>query len=609
MRRRVLLSFLFISLVSQAFAQRQWVQVRSAHFTVLTDTGDKQGKEIALRFEQMRVVFGNLFRKTRVSIPVPLQIVAFRNQGEFRRYAPLWNGKPVELAGFFQAADDRDFIALDMSSNDPYATVFHEYAHLLLHANFPKMPVWFDEGFAEYFSSLRVTGKTVEYGRVPENLSMTLQNSRWLPVLALFSTQRDSATYNERDKSSIFYAQSWLAVHYLISNQKLPEISKYLQMTQIEHKPVEEALQASFGVDAAGFEKILRDYYNGKGKLYGADAPEVDDTPMEVKKVDDLGVQAHLADLHAHSKDYEGQAMAEFQQVLEKDANNEIALRGLGYLYLRNNELDKAAELFRKASAGDSKDAHVHYLNALLMNRVALKEGGKLERPDVMVQELQTAISLEPSFADAYNLLAFALGSQRKFEPALSAQKKAIELNASFEPYQINLAQLYMHAQKWDDATAVLARLEQSPDQQTRESANQMLATLESERESASQMARLRDMKHDDITAPQWRRKADTPVPSETESTDSEPQVDTRKVIYTYGQLQSVDCSRDPVAILNVRSGAKLMKLRTENYKKLLVMGEDEFSCNWRDKKVLVNYKPGGKADGDVVTLELQAGK
>ena len=52
-----------------------------------------------------------------------------------------------------------------------------------------------------------------------------------------------------------------------------------------------------------------------------------------------------------------------------------------------------------------------------------------------------------------------------------------------------------------------------------------------------------------------------------------------------------------------------MLKLRTDNYKKLLVMGEDEFSCGWRDRKVLVNYKPGGKADGDVVTLELEAGK
>ena len=121
--------FLLILFAVPSFAQKQWNEVRSQHFTVLTDTG--QGKEIALRFEQMRAVFGSLFHKSRVNMPVPLQIIAFRNQGEFRKYAPLWKGKPVELAGYFQGADDRNFIALDMSANDPYAVVFHEYAHLL----------------------------------------------------------------------------------------------------------------------------------------------------------------------------------------------------------------------------------------------------------------------------------------------------------------------------------------------------------------------------------------------------------------------------------------------------------------------------------------------
>jgi hypothetical protein len=69
-----------------------------------------------------------------------------------------------------------------------------------------------------------------------------------------------------------------------------------------------------------------------------------------------------------------------------------------------------------------------------------------------------------------------------------------------------------------------------------------------------------------------------------------------------------VICTSD-VAVLKIRSGQKVINLRTDNYKKLLVMGADEFSCDWRDKKVLVNYKQGGKSDGDLVTLELQAGK
>jgi tetratricopeptide (TPR) repeat protein len=608
MARRLFPLLALFLLMSQAFAQKQWVEVRSPHFTVMTDGGDKQAKEIALRFEQMRAVFGTLFHRTRVNLPVPLEIIAFRSQSEFLRFAPLWKGKPVEVSGFFQGADDRNFIALDLSANSPYETVFHEYAHLLLHANFPRIPIWFDEGFAEYFSSLRFNGKSVEYGNVPEHLPMILANSRWMPVLDLLSTEQNSPTYNERDKNSLFYAQSWVTVHYIMSNQKLTEVAKYLQLTQIEHKPIPESLKQAFGMEPSAFEKAVHDYFNGTGKYFRADAPSFEAGPFESKKLEDVRVQATLADLHAHSKDYPQQAVAEFQAVLEKDPGNEIATRGLGYLYLRQNEFDKAAELFRRASLADSKDARLHYLNALLINRIALKEGKPPDHPDVMQGELETAISLEPTFADAYNLLAFALAAENKFDAAVAAQRKAIELNASFEPYQANLANLYMRWQKWDEAEAILARLEQSSDPQVRENARQMTAALESSRETAAQMLRDRELRHDDITSPQWRKKKNSDVPP-TVPVETADKPDTRKVLYLYGRLQSVDCSGDPSAILVVRSGQKLMKLRTENYRTLLVMGENEFSCDWHDRKVLVNYKPGGKADGDVVTLELQAGK
>jgi hypothetical protein len=65
---------------STVFAgEPQWVEVRSPNFSVATDAGEKRGREVAMRFEQMRAVFGDLMTKVKVTLPVPLQIVAFRN--------------------------------------------------------------------------------------------------------------------------------------------------------------------------------------------------------------------------------------------------------------------------------------------------------------------------------------------------------------------------------------------------------------------------------------------------------------------------------------------------------------------------------------------------
>ena len=75
---------------------------------------------------------------------------------------------------------------------------------------------------------------------------------------------------------------------------------------------------------------------------------------------------------------------------------------------------------------------------------------------------------------------------------------------------------------------------------------------------------------------------------------------------FAKGKLISVDCSQSPVAVLSVLVGTKALKLRTEDYKLLTLVGADEFSCSWKNRAVAVNYKVGGKSNGDLVSLEVQ---
>ncbi|HEV2117269.1 MAG TPA: hypothetical protein VGR48_14660, partial [Terriglobales bacterium] len=189
----VLLSLLW---VSPAQATEKWVEIRSPHFVVTTDAGEKRGREVALRFEQMRAIFGQIMLKDKVNIPVPLSIIAFRNNKELKQHGPLYNGKAVELAGFFQQAGDRDYILLDTSGEDNWPTVFHEYAHLLLNGNFPPSDAWFDEGFAEYFSTINVIGDSVQIGKAPTGSMELLSTSGWIPMADLLRVQHESKIYN-----------------------------------------------------------------------------------------------------------------------------------------------------------------------------------------------------------------------------------------------------------------------------------------------------------------------------------------------------------------------------------------------------------------------------
>ena len=67
-----------------------------------------------------------------------------------------------------------------------------------------------------------------------------------------------------------------------------------------------------------------------------------------------------------------------------------------------------------------------------------------------------------------------------------------------------------------------------------------------------------------------------------------------------------VDCSQAPAAVVTIASEGTVLKLRAPDYKSLLLIGASDFSCDWRDRAVTVNYKPGGVSDGDLVSLEVR---
>ncbi len=254
--RWLFLPVLALSAIANAFADdAHWIEVKSPHFSVVTDAGEKRGRETAMRFEQMRAVFGTLMTKAKVNLPIPLQIVAFRNSKEFRQFAPLWNGKAVQLAGLFQGGEDRSFIMLDMSTENPWSVVFHEYAHQLMNGVLSaRVDPWFEEGFAEYFSSIEVDSKEARVGKIPEDEYLVLEQNGMMKVADLFRVQQNSSTYNESGSHrTVFYAESGIVVHYLYDNNLILKLSQYFDLKMSRNVPVESAIQQGLGMSAADF--------------------------------------------------------------------------------------------------------------------------------------------------------------------------------------------------------------------------------------------------------------------------------------------------------------------------------------------------------------------
>ena len=70
LRRRTIGVCVAILLGSVPFAfagEAQWIEVRSPHFSVVTDAGEKRGRETVLKFEQMRSAFGAMLAKVNIN--------------------------------------------------------------------------------------------------------------------------------------------------------------------------------------------------------------------------------------------------------------------------------------------------------------------------------------------------------------------------------------------------------------------------------------------------------------------------------------------------------------------------------------------------------------
>jgi len=617
MSRLASLILLFALAAPFSAAQDTWHEVRSPHFVVLTDAGQDRGRQIALRFEQMRHVFGALLSRDKVNLPVPLLIIAFRSAGDLRHHLPLFQGKPISAAGVFISSNDRNFILLDASDGRGYEVIAHEYAHLLLEGNFPAMPPWFDEGFAEYFSTVQVRSKDFEYGAEPAHTRSLL--TELVPVVELFSVRHDSPAYLQGGgRRSRFYSQSWLVVRYLFETGKLEQALAYCQMTQAGRVPVADAIRRAFGMEPRQLDAAIATFYR-------AGRPRTATLPMPVgldntgtysyaaRKVTALHAAVEIADLHLHTPGYLDQGISELENLTRQDRYDARAFRSLGYGYIARGEYAKAAPHIREALQLDLNDPRSNYYAALLVNSKGVL-GGDFSS-GAMRDYLTRAVDLDPSYADAWALLGFVYQVDEKYQQAADALLTALRLSPRNDRYRLSLAKVYLDAKRFDDAQALLAYLKESAAGKVSDEAAELLAGLEARRTAPARTGRFderpRPSSYDD---PKWRKPDDTAKAATAERREDEsarddggvPKPDTRPIVFLKGTLARVACQPSGAARLTVTAGRKTLQLATPSYKKLVLVGADAFSCSWSNRPVAVNYRESSPTTGDLVSLELQ---
>jgi tetratricopeptide (TPR) repeat protein len=570
-------------LASAHVKPESWLQISSQHFSVFCNGSEKQARHIADQLERMRLVFHVGFPDMQVDPAAPIVVIAVKEARDFRLLEPeayLAKGQ-LQLAGLFQRTPDKNYVILrmDVGGEHPYATIYHEYTHLMFSRAEEWLPVWLNEGMADFYENTDIRERDTILGQASAEDILRLRQNRLLPLTTLLVVDHNSPYYHEEQKGSIFYAESWALTHYLQvrdAQNDTHKIKDYLVLVSHHVDSVTAASQA-FG-DLKQLQSDLETYIEQSNfKVFKlTKSLELDVTSFKVQPVTEAQADAVRADFLAYIH-REKDARSLLEQVLHDDPNNTLAHETMGYLEFRAGHMEQAQNWYAQAVKLDSQSYLANYYFA----SIAMSRGESGGNWDGQIENsLQKAIKLNPSFAPSYDRLAVFYGMHhRDLDRARVLLLQAVELDPENVFFRVNAANILSTMQRDTDAINVLQsamKLAKTPEEVAAvQNALETVQLSRSVRGQEQQQKREREQEearqfHDDMEASAKQsvgEEAQPRVPKKKEIVLKGPR---RSVT---GTIKSVHCSAPAVMDLDVDTDSRMITLHTSNYYKVEFSG------------------------------------
>lgn len=616
MFRRLAFATILIAILSTPSFGVDWYMITSSHFSVLTDLGEIHARRDALHLEQMQLIFAQLLSRDKIARSEPLDVISL-SPDQYAKAVPIRDGRAVSMGAFFIPGDDRNYVVFNAEQDDGWRDISYDYARMLLNFNYPPVQFWFDEGFAQYFSSLKLGNKQGALGGDPNGSFVdTLKSSAWIPIGDLFADKSKPKPCNSDARQKLFCAESWIVFHYFINNQRLSDVGSYFNAVMVQKEPIPQAIEKMFGMNAEQLQKAVQDYLQSHTQTQASGAAAVatlehpiplpitdDGFASTFDKVDEGRANALVAEMMIRLPERREAAIKEINFLMNNDkTENSVEHRALAWLYIQEKNYPQASEELKASAEIKLNDAWGLYYSSLMKYREAQASGKEYRGLENMFQEMRAVIDWNPEFAEAYDMLAMARLDGGGINSAIDAIKDAVRLAPRNQTYVLHMAEIYMAAKKWDQASAMLEQLNASDD-----------ATIA--QKAATDLHNLPYLKKYGILPADQAEAEKRAVYSQDSDEDTgpdepaapvKPKIDTRPIKFIKGTLLSVDCSATPDATLEVLAAGRKMTFRANEYKSMVVVGADQTSCDWKNVHVAINYKPSGDGAGDLVSLELQ---
>ena len=456
--RLVLASLLLLPGLRCLAFEKEWIEIRSQHFRVLSDGSDKDARRMAREFEQIRAVFSRQFPTLRLDSGAPLLVLAVRDENSMKALAPaIWKSRGAKPAGLFLHGWEKNFalVRLDAVSREDYEVIYHEYTHSLIHMNYRLCPLWLDEGLAEFFANTRFQKDKIYIG-APSRHTRIFSVKPLIPLDVFLAVTQRSPYYHDEDKVHRFYAESWALTHFLIMSPEMDHgkrLGKYFQLLQAgqdQKKVFEEVIG-----DPAEIQAKL-DRYIRQSTLPAAvvdTPPQTEEAEFASRHLNAAETDAELSTFHLWEHDYES-ARKLLGNSLKADGKMALAHENMGFLYFSEGRDAEASSEFNRAYELDGK------LYLSLFYRTMLSPIPRSNLPadqEAFRDTLMKVLDVNPQFAPAY--IQYALLELRKGDPerALGLSRRAEQLEPARAGYHILSGYIMLQLGRVADA-AMFAR-------------------------------------------------------------------------------------------------------------------------------------------------------
>lgn len=433
----VLLSTIVLAGITCSASDKEWAEVRSPHFRVITDGSEGDARRIAHEFEQMRFAMNSLYHNLRLDSGAPLLVICPRDEADMKVVAPqVWKRKGFKPAGFFQHGWDKEYaiVRLDEVRPENYQVVYHEYVHSVMHLNVRWLPVWLDEGLAELHANTRFE-KTKIYVGAPSWRVRVLRSKTPIPLNTLLTVTPASPYYHDEDKADLFYAQSWMLTHYLFFGPGMESGKKLLRFVGLLDSTEQiKAFEEVFG-DLKDVQKNLGQYSQTFAMPGGylSTPANIDEKEFKSRRMSAAETEAELASYHLWSHDRED-ARPLIEQALKDDPKLGLAHEDMGFLNFTEGKDDEAVREFKQAVSLDPK-LYLSLFSLTMMSPAARMDSAAGQSE--LEAALMKVLDQDPQFAPALVQLARLYVRQGNLDQAFAIARKAEELEPARAGYHL----------------------------------------------------------------------------------------------------------------------------------------------------------------------------